>query len=358
MNASYKKFVIVALLVFTLVFVVAGQYYSKSKQEGFAKEMEGYTVTNTAKKEKRKEIEQALVSDIPGFVAWGDSLTNGAGGEGVNYPMVLQKLIVSNVDNISVVNNGVGGETTNTIMGRIGNVPFVVEKEFTIPETSEEEVEIKLSSSNGNDVAPLRQGDLAMNPVTINGVKGTITIDQEDYTSENFTYYFKRLSSGESILVDDNTIVETDSSEKYENFVPIVFMGTNGGFSSNANFISQINSVLDMDKSNEKYIVIGLTTENRYNGDLEKMMESEYGERYINIKEIISDSGLERAGIKPTAEDIEAMKKGEIPPSLLSDDIHFNSIGYDLIGNIVYERMVDIGYFDNILKLKNELKSL
>ncbi|MBQ0139044.1 MAG: hypothetical protein KBT36_07090 [Kurthia sp.] len=357
MKSHYKKVVIIALLFFTLVLIVTGQQYSNLKQKSFAKDTEEYTVIATAKKEKRQEIEQAIINDIPGFVAWGDSLTNGAGGEGVSYPKVLQQLIVSNIDNISVVNNGVGGETTNTIMGRIGNVPFVVEKEFTIPATSEE-VEITLSSSNGNDVAPLRQGDLAMNPVTINGVKGTITIDQEDYTSENFTYYFKRLSSGESILVNDNTIVETDSSEKYENYVPIVFMGTNGGFSNNANLISQINSVLNMEKSNEKYIVIGLTTDNSFNDDLEKMMESEYGERYINIKEIISDNGLERAGIEPTAEDIKAMEKGMIPPSLLSDNVHFNSKGYELIGNIVYERMVEIGYFDNILKLKNELKAI
>lgn len=359
MNRKYKKAPLVYLFIFALVIIFLGLKSYNSNQNELVIGTEIYNDQAKKKSENKKEIEQSITEDIPGFVSWGDSLTAGAGGEGVTYPKVLQSLINKNINNITVTNNGVGGETTNTILGRVGSVPYVAKEEFTIPKTSSEEVEIELESSNGKPVAPLRQSDIALNPITINGVEGVIRIEQENYTSEDFTYYFKRTLSGEEVNVDENTEIKTNSLSEYDNFVPIIFIGTNGGYVDYNDLITQINSILDLDKSNEKFIVIGLTTEDaEYWNELEKKMESEYGERYINLREIISTSGLEMVEIEPTDEDLVAIEKGAIPPSLLSDNIHFNSTGYDLIGNIIYERMVEIGYFDNILKLKNDLKAL
>lgn len=42
------------------------------------------------------------------------------------------------------------------------------------------------------------------------------------------------------------------------------------------------------------------------------------------------------------------MSKGMTPQSLLSDSVHFTEEGYKLIGNLIYERMDELGYFDEI----------
>lgn len=42
------------------------------------------------------------------------------------------------------------------------------------------------------------------------------------------------------------------------------------------------------------------------------------------------------------------MKNGSIPPSLLYDDIHFTAAGYEVIGHIVYERLLTLGYLDEV----------
>ena len=142
-------------------------------------------------------VKSAVNTYMPGIICWGDSLTTGAGGDGVTYPQVLEELIKENIiasldlskivnpsyrylaasaqleslTEIPVVNMGVGGENTDTILGRNGAVPFVVSESFTISE-DDTKTEIHFTSQNGDKVAPLRQGDRGMESVIINGVKG------------------------------------------------------------------------------------------------------------------------------------------------------------------------------------------
>lgn len=349
-----KQRPILTTKLFTSVLVAAsatvlffGYNHTKRNQEINANQHESYMADYEERVAQKENLINAINEDIPGIIAWGDSLTAGAGGEGVDYPSVLQKLIADNVYKIPVVNMGVGGETTNTILGRSGSQPFVV-SEFTIPENNEK-AEIFLSSSNGQDVAPLIRGDAGVNPVSINGVEGVISIDQESDTSGEYSYYFQRTKSGDEVEVDDNTFLMTDASEKYNNYVPIIFIGQNGGFEDTDDLISQINSVLEMEKYNEKFLVLGLTTGSSISrADLEEKMESEYGSNYINLREYIVENGLEQVGIDPTAEDSRAVAEGFVPPSLLFDAIHFTDMGYTVIGNAVFERMQELEYFNEI----------
>ena len=49
-----------------------------------------------------------------------------------------------------------------------------------------------------------------------------------------------------------------------------------------------------------------------------------------------------------TEKDKEMMGQGMTPESLLSDTVHFNQYGYELIGHLLYERMDKLGYFDEV----------
>ena len=353
-----KNFLAIALLsVAVLVVLYAG--WQKSRVV-YAENEKVSLEYNTAQEERRIKINEllgAIEADFPGIVAYGDSLTAGAGGDGETYPVILQQLVQDNVYEIPVINRGVGGENTNTIMGRTGSVPFVVNS-FTIP-ADNTNVEIGLLSSNGGAVAPLRQGEGGINPVKINGVEGVISIEQESSTSKDYKYFFKRSQSGEASEVTDGTIVEVANLTEFNNYIPIVFMGQNGGYDGDQGLVDQINTILEMEKSNEKYLVLGLTTGSASSrSNLESTMESTYGNRYINLREYIVENGLEQAGIEATTEDLAAINVGSIPPSLLSDPVHFNANGYKVIANAIYERMWELGYFEHVLQTAEEIKEL
>lgn len=353
-----KHFLFIALLSMAVV-VVLFSGWQKSKAL-FAKNEEISTEYNTAQEERRikiNELRAAIVADIPGIVAYGDSLTAGAGGDGVTYPLTLQSLIQESIYEIPVVNRGVGGETTNTIMARAGSIPFAVNA-FTIPSDTSS-VEIGLLSSNGGAVAPLRQGDGGINPVKINGIEGKITIEQESYSSKDYKYYFQRTKSGDAVDVSNGTVIEIANNPEFSNYVPVVFMGQNGTYTNFQDLIDQINSILGMEKSNDKFLVLGLTTGTAVErASLESAMVDAFGDRYINLREYIVENGLEQTGVEATAEDLSAIAVGSVPPSLKSDAIHFNADGYTVIGNAVYERMQELDYFNTVLQMVDEINAL
>ncbi|MCM3216355.1 hypothetical protein M3612_17870 [Niallia taxi] len=351
-----KKIAISLFVVIVLVIFLGNYYYKDKLMEKKERAIAAQEVMNE-RYVKIEAIEQEIYKDIPGLVVWGDSITAGAGGDGTTYPNVLKEIISREVYSIPVINMGVGGDNTKAIMGRAGSVPFVV-NEFTIPKDNSK-VEIKIQLSNGDFVAPMRQGNGGINPVTIAGVKGKISIEQESVVSDKYTYYFERALAGDIVEVRDNTVINIANDSAYNNYVPIIFMGQNGGYEDSEDLIKQIKSIISMDKSNDKYLVLGLTSGDEATREaLEEDMEREFGNKYLNLREFISENGLEAAGIKATEKDKKAMKVGAVPPSLLYDTTHFNAEGYKVIAQVVYERLESLGYFDNVKNLLEEKKSL
>ena len=54
---------------------------------------------------------------------------------------------------------------------------------------------------------------------------------------------------------------------------------------------------------------------------------------------------LPNNGEYPTAEDLQRMGNNYAPKSLLKDGIHFNPIGYELLGRLRYEKGKELGYW-------------
>jgi lysophospholipase L1-like esterase len=315
--------------------------------------IEAEEITKKREQERLDLIKERIVESFPGIICWGDSLTAGAHGNGTTYPKVLEALIAKNVyPNIQVTNCGIGGENTNTIIGRAGSVPYIISTSFTIPSDTTQ-VKIKFASSNGSSVAPLRQGDCGVNPVIINGISGQIKIEQESSTSKEFSYFFSRSSPGKVVDVEVGTEIITSGSLLYNNYIPVIFIGQNGGWNGIDDLISQQNSIVNSQKKiQDKYLILGLSSGDAIGRtDLEKAMLSYYGDKYINLRKYLSSDGIVDAGLKPTDQDIEAMKIGSVPPSLLSDSVHLNSSGYSLVGKLVFERMVKLGYFDDVVEI-------
>lgn len=322
------------------------------------------------------DADKAVLSQyLPGIVCWGDSLTAGAGGDGVTYPKVLQSLIQEHICDryvlkshlnskytylinsddytveIPVINMGVGGENTITITGRNGAIPYIVSESLTIPANTTP-VEIHFTSKGGEHVAPLRQGQAGVNTVTIGGIEGTLSISQESYTSKDYSYNFIRSVAGESQAVPAGTEIITAASAQYLDYITVIFMGQNGGYKDFDDLIRQQRAIIDhQTANNDRFIIVGLHTGTKESRQaLEAAMEAEYGEKYINLREYMSTSAMADAGLEPTAEDSAQMKQGSTPTSLLvhKDNVHFNAVGYELIGNLIFDTMNELGYFDEV----------
>ena len=302
------------------------------------------------------KIETINISKINGketVNCWGDSLTRGV-GVGDSYSKVFPYVLYGLLDGRKVINCGVGGENTINIASRQGGLPNIV-KPFTIP-TNASKVEIELTNIYGGSTGILLQGGSALDPTTgkyvmtaqinpcsINGVEGTLTY-------ENGKYYFSRSENGESVIVSRPTSLITHAMKSMRDNINIIWIGTNGGFTTSTELIECIEAMIDyMSPINKKYIVIGIhhlvSTVTETFETIEKNMAMHFGRRYINQRKYMIEYGLSDAGITPTSEDTTAISEDKIPPSLLYDTVHYNNKGYNIIANLVTERGKELGYW-------------
>lgn len=330
---------------------------------------------------KYEEAVKTVERYLPGIVCWGDSLTYGACESCMQphpYANRIKTLVSQNVFGGAmvdgkrifcppVVNMGVGGETTATIIGRNGAIPFVVSKDFVISKYISA-VPIEFTSEEGRKVAPLLQddGSRGLNNVVINGVEGRIETGAF-WIEPDPKYTFRRLTEGEEVLVKKGTKIITSANSKYLDYVAVIFIGTNGGWEDENGvrnpdvLVSQINKLIDHQTTNkDRYLVVGLHTENKSERALlEKTMQESFGEKYFNLREYFSsmDGVFKDYNLEPTNEDIELMKEGKTPYRFLKmtidgeeDATHFLAYAYDIIGDQIYKRLDNLGYFEEVKK--------
>lgn len=98
---------------------------------------------------------------------------------------------------------------------------------------------------------------------------------------------------------------------------------------------------------NNKYVVLGLT---KYGTDTTVASEAigmnTFGSHFFNTRLQVINNAFNVLGIKPTEEDIEKMNNGLMPPSLLSDETHFNANGYKAIGILLAKHIESLNYFN------------
>ena len=313
------------------------------------------------------KIETINISKINGketVNCWGDSLTRGV-GVGDSYSKAFPYVLHGLLDGRKVINCGVGGENTINIASRQGGLPNIV-KPFTIPANASK-VEIELTNIYGDSTGILLQGGSALDPTTdqyvmtaqinpcsINGVEGTLTY-------ENGKYYFSRSENGESVIVSRPTPLITYAMKSMRDNINIIWIGTNGEFTTSAELIECIEAMIDyMSPIDKKYIVIGVhhlvSTVTETFETIEKNMSIHFGRHFINQRKYMLEYGLSDARITPTAEDITAISQGKIPTSLLYDDVHYNDKGYNIIATLASERGKELGYWQLAKEYNSSVK--
>ena len=308
------------------------------------------TISGYTQKYKPYELEserlQKLESELTvknQIVCFGDSLTQGAGGNGISYPSVLKGLVG---DNYNVINQGSGGENTIAILSRQGSVATYVNN-ITIPANK---TPVKLCQPNEylesnlgiNSLLTIAGDNTGLNPCYINNVRGIFSKVKDN---EGTYYTFTRSNAGEEIAINRPTRIFFYSTNRYNNSILCLFIGQNGGYSTKEELVEQIRNAIRHNGS-DKYIILGLTTgSNTERASLEKTMQNAFGLHYLNTRKYLYMYGLSDANITPTSQDEEDIKNGTVPNSLRSDSIHLNDKGYTVLGNIVYKKGVELGYW-------------
>jgi lysophospholipase L1-like esterase len=208
---------------------------------------------------------------------------------------------------------------------------------------------------DGETPKPLRQGEAGVNPCYLNGIKGCLSITQSTTTSNDVKWYFTREEEGAEVHIREAEELITQASLYRRSGILILWTGTNDGFqipfdSSLKLLIKKQKVMIDYLKdADKKYIVIGLThlkdIASSVIDNINKELEKVYGRHFLDIRKYLLEKGLQESGLQETDQDRLDIRNGNIPESLRVDEVHFNAHGYTLIGQQVYEKGSELGYW-------------
>ncbi len=329
--------------------------------------------TEDALAERQQTVRTAIAQSIPGVVCWGDSITAGLGGGGSTYPALLQKQLQSELASaflrlypadfetdkqynltIPVVNMGVSGENSLTVVGRNGAIPYILTRELTIPADTQSQVRVYFTSQNGETVEPLVGGSTGLGTVTLGGVEGRLEARLTYGEESRYAYYFTRNEAGEALTVAAGTPLETAAGQAYKDYLAVIQLGHNGGYEDADDLIAQIDAIIAGQTNPERYIVLGLAF-----GDPEQLqtvneaLAAAYGDHFIDLWQYMREEGLTEAKLEPTLEDIEAMEEGFLPITLTGGGNTFNATGYQVLASAVQHKLHSLGYLDAVEEALN-----
>lgn len=290
-----------------------------------------------------QELKESIIEEVKNggsneIVCWGDSLTAMGG-----WTNKLEAL-----SGMKVVNAGVGGETSTTIMARQGSDCMMV-NDITIPaDTTEVQIANrtdKFKCFSGRHALPLLQGGgSTINPCSIKGVEGTLKWTGSAHNDMTGKWTFTRKIAGDAVVINRPTPIITNyMKNKRTPKLMIIFMGQNGGWDTDVTaLVEQHKLVIDY-ANNPEYFILGLSSGTAAErAEYEKAMKNAFGRRFFSLREYLSQYGLEDLGLTPTPADTAAMAEGKVPPQLLIDSVHFSNACRTLIGELVYKRLVEL----------------
>ena len=282
-------------------------------------------------------------SDAVRIVCWGDSLTEGYNATN-SYPEEIAKL-----SGLEVINYGIAAESAEQIACRQGAIQTYVEPMVIPADTTPVAFDTLTGDGNPSDMAYYATKPLG---ITIGGVEGTMI-----YNKDDSTYYFTRNEAGEEVEITELTQVATEGMiNRTNNDIQVIFIGSN-----NKPNLNSIHDIISLQKKmieysdTDKYIIVGYTAKPLIPElvAINDLLEETYGDKFLDASEYFTTKALEDAGIEPTEEDLANIAQNQIPSSLLAfwhngqpDDLHGNEIFNELLGKLIYEKIVELGYID------------
>ena len=278
---------------------------------------------------------------------WGDSLTQGVGGNVngwhlISYPQVLS-------ERCNAVNLGILSDNVPTIMARMG-ADAIVLPACTIPGSSSESVVVGnttdgMTLESGRIGKLLKYGDCGINPCYVNDVPCVLFRDYAKDTSDGLSIRLRRLDNGLPVVVSAGTKLITYGAKHYKgNGLHIFWMGANGGYGSDAegknldfsDYVAQLQKCVDY-VAPADYLIIYARERKGYATDeaaeVQELKETFKG-HLIDLLPQLNDRGLLYGETNVWD---GTLVKG-VPKTLDSGDgCHYSFYGYMAIGKIVWE---------------------
>lgn len=283
---------------------------------------------------------EASTSDQGDIFAYGDSLTE------MDYTTALQALLPGD----TIVHNlGITGQSSGIIAAREGGVTMTVSA-VTIPAAGA--VEVVISGS----VTPWNTGHPGAVRITgfLAGVEGDITRD-----TATRAWIFTRATPGDAVEVAGGAVFESSTAWASAEGLLISWTGRNdvvfdlpnprdGVIASTAAMVDHLAPL------RKKFLIISVTTATNETAgtagyaqvrSINDALRERWPGQFVDLRRLIIDHGLEMAGITPTADDRAAIAGDTVPPSLMSDAIHFNATCRNLvIAPLIYQQLRDRGW--------------
>lgn len=291
--------------------------------------------TSTTIDEKIALSKNDKVYDID---CYGDSLMNGVGDTNRTYA-IYNYLKTKLGEKYNVRNLGVGGESSRTIASRQGGLCVMINN-ITIPKDGSSVIignsTDGLYADDGEKVYPWIQGYGGSRPLYINGIECDLYYNS--YNDKLYRINFKTQQETD-MVINRPTPILTDNMVNHRNKILIIWIGQNGGYIDVDDWINQIKKMIDYN-GNNKYIVLGRTSQGNNDISVETRFFKEFGRHYINLRKYLTEYGLSDANIIATDDDNTDISEGRVPRSLRlsSTDVHFNSSGQKVISELVYKK--------------------
>lgn len=284
---------------------------------------------------------------------WGDSLTQGIGGnvDGlhlISYPQILG-------ERCNAVNLGILSDDVPTIQARQGSVKALLPA-CTIPGSSSESVTIGnladgLPTRDGRSAKLLKYGDAGINPCYINNEPCILFRDYKESTIDGCVFKLRRLYDGNPITVSANTELDTYASRHYRgNGIHIFWMGANGGYGNlTANgtdldfndYVARLDACVAYADSDNYVIVYAREGVGYWHNEPSKVsyLAQHFKGHFINLLPQMRDRGL----LYGETSNWDGTLIGGCPNVLDSGDgCHYSFYGYRAIANIVWEMIAPL----------------
>lgn len=343
-----KKIIIIALLCFVVlvIYVIIHSYTYKQVQpyipEKYRQSEHPLTTSQqqTEDNPQDKDIEPEVSADNIDYknslVFWGDSFATNYNNNPNHYINELLDFVLSNSYNISgIYCAGVYEDPIQMTLARQGSAPMLVNP-FTIPANCTP-VPITLSSTLGGELTPTTVNKGGINPCIIASIEGTMS-----YSDGKL--YFARNTEGESVIVDNPSIVTTGAMKNIRDCTQILFVGN----LTQSYEVDELVSIYKQFADNidtGKYLIIGnLNGDFSSNQPFENAMRQTFGEHYLNLRAYLTSEVFDDYSINLNFTDIQSTQKGIVPSVFLSDNNTFTDAGNEIVASVISKKLIELHY--------------
>lgn len=297
------------------------------------------------------------------IVIWGNSITWGSDATSSDkcYTAVLRNQVKDYNNNYEVINCGVGGETCQSILVRQGAIGFYLDDNIVLPASSDEKIEVQrmtdyinnrkfkntffrddsyfmllIQGESGRDNPELK----TVNPIMINDIECTLSFEGDP---KNGIWYINRNESTDSTSIINAGTFLYPSGTKIPTDILILAIGTNDGFTiyeggeidieKSIRQYLELVSLAVLKSGTSKYIVCspyaGVVLQNLGEEGLtrlERALDERFGKKFFNTRSFINRYGKD---------------------VLLSDEVHPNDLGHKLLGNYIFDMLIDNNYLES-----------